>query len=76
MSRIIQPIRPIELREIQEARQRIAKTIVRRPLLRLDLGPDFPISGSSWKNLQPVNPYKLRGVANALAMLSEADSAR
>jgi len=69
----LEPVRPIELREIEEARQRIAKTIVRTPLIRLELGPDFPDIRLKLENLQPINAYKLRGAANAVAMLSEAE---
>ena len=76
MIRTIEPVRPIELREIQEARERIAKTIVRTPLIRLELGPDFPDIWLKLENLQPINAYKLRGAANAVAMLSEAERKR
>jgi hypothetical protein len=38
---ILEPVRPIQLSEIQEARERIADTIVRTPLIRLELGPEF-----------------------------------
>jgi threonine dehydratase len=72
----LEPVRPIELREIEEARQRIAKTIVRTPLIRLELGPDFPDIRLKLENLQPINAYKLRGAANAVAMLSEAERKR
>jgi threonine dehydratase len=68
-----QKIRPIELGEIREARQRIAKTIVRTPLVRLDLGPDFPDIRLKLENLQPINAYKLRGAANAVARLPESE---
>jgi threonine dehydratase len=64
-------IRPIELGEIREARQRIARTIVRTPLVRLDLGEDFPDIRLKLENLQPINAYKLRGAANAVARLTE-----
>ena len=70
------PVRPITLDEIREARARIADTIVRTPLVRLELGPDFPDIRLKLENLQPINAYKLRGAANAVAMLSEADRAR
>jgi threonine dehydratase len=70
------PVRPIELAEIRAARERIASTIVRTPLVRLELGPDFPDIRLKLENLQPINAYKLRGAANAVAMLSEADRAR
>jgi threonine dehydratase len=69
-------VRPIELAEIQEARKRIANTIVRTPLLRLELGPDFPDIRLKLENLQPINAYKLRGAANAVAMLSDSERKR
>jgi hypothetical protein len=69
-------IRAIELSEIREAQKRIAGTIVRTPLLRLELGPDFPDIRLKLENLQPINAYKLRGAANAVAMLSESERKR
>ena len=53
--------------------KRIAGTIVRTPLVRLELGPDFPDIRLKLENLQPINAYKLRGAANAVAMLSESE---
>src|SRR5580765_2199870 len=76
MPPMLEPVRPIELSEIREARARIAGTIVRTPLLRLELGPDFPEIRLKLENLQPINAYKLRGAANAVAMLSEAERER
>jgi threonine dehydratase len=67
------PVRPITLSDIEEAQKRIARTIVRTPLVRLELGPDFPDIRLKLENLQPINAYKLRGAANAVAMLSEAE---
>jgi threonine dehydratase len=69
----LEPIRPIELTEIREARKRIAGTIVRTPLVRIELGPNFPDIRLKLENLQPINAYKLRGAANAVAMLSESE---
>src|SRR5882724_9463713 len=69
-------VRPIELSDIREARKRIAGTIVRTPLLRLELGPDYPDIRLKLENLQPINAYKLRGAANAVAMLSESERKR
>lgn len=69
-------VRRIELDEIREARKRIAGTIVRTPLLRLELGPGFPDIRLKLENLQPINAYKLRGAANAVAMLSESERKR
>src|SRR2546425_7225574 len=76
MSAISEPVHPIQLSEIQEARKRIAKTIVRTPLIRLELGPEFPDIRLKLENLPPINAYKLRGAANAVAMLSESERKR
>ena len=76
MSTTLDPVRPIELSEIRTARERIAQTIVRTPLIRLELGPEFPDIRLKLENLQPINAYKLRGAANAVAALSEADRKR
>jgi len=71
-----EPVRPITLADIEAARQRIADTIVRTPLIRIDLGPDGPDVRLKLENLQPINAYKLRGAANAVAMLEPAERAR
>jgi threonine dehydratase len=76
MSATLQSIRPITLAEIKEARTRIAGTILRTPLVRIDLGPGAPDVRLKLENLQPINAYKLRGAANAVAMLSEAERKR
>ena len=76
MSATLEPVRPIQLDEIREARKRIAKTIVRTPLVRLEMGPDFPDIRLKLENLQPINAYKLRGATNAVAMLSESERNR
>src|SRR5450755_1438893 len=73
MPATLETVRPIELAEIREARERIAGTIVRTPLVRLELGPDFPEIWLKLENLQPINAYKLRGAANAVAMLTESE---
>lgn len=76
MPPMIDTVRPIELAEIQEARKRIGKTILRTPLVRLELGPGDPDIRLKLENLQPINAYKLRGAANAVAMLSESERKR
>jgi threonine dehydratase len=76
MAATIDHVRPINLDEIKDARERIAQTIVRTPLIRLELGPDFPEIRLKLENLQPINAYKLRGAANAVAMLSESERKR
>jgi threonine dehydratase len=76
MRTTLEAVRPIELAEIREARKRIADTIVRTPLLRLEMGPDYPDVRLKLENLQPINAYKLRGAANAVAMLPESERKR
>src|SRR5438477_7296383 len=76
MSETLDPVRPIKLDEIKNAQQRIAKTILRTPLVRLQLGPEFHDVRLKLENLQPINAYKLRGAANAIAMLSESERKR
>ena len=72
----LEPVRPIQLAEVRQARERISRTIVRTPLVRLELGPGFPDIRLKLENLQPINAYKLRGAANAVAMLPDAERAR
>lgn len=76
MPKTLEAVRPIELAQIREARERIAGTIVRTPLLRLELGPGYPDIRLKLENLQPINAYKLRGAANAVALLSESERSR
>jgi threonine dehydratase len=53
---------------IEAARSRIAGVIVRTPLLELQ-GTTGPRVFLKMENLQPINSFKLRGAANAVAML-------
>src|SRR5947199_2816924 len=76
MSSTLPAVRPITLAEIREAQRRIAHSILRTPLVRLELGAGFPDIRLKLENLQPINAYKLRGAANAVALLSEADRRR
>ncbi len=76
MPTTLEDIRPIALDEIRAARERIAGTILRTPLVRLELGKGAPDIRLKLESLQPINAYKLRGAANAVAMLSEAERKR
>src|SRR5215471_8437863 len=69
----LEPVRAITIDEIEKARERIARTVVRTPLLRLDTGPGGPDIRLKLENLQPTNAYKLRGAVNAVTMLTEAE---
>jgi threonine dehydratase len=66
------PVRPIRLEEIKEARARIAGAATRTPIFRLELGPGSPDVRLKLENLQPTNSYKLRGALNAVAALPES----
>src|SRR3954454_17554877 len=71
-----EPVRPIALHDIEEARGRIAGTVLRTPLVKLDTGAADPEVYLKLENLQPTNAYKIRGAANAVARLSEEERAR
>jgi len=73
---MIEPVRPISRGDIEQARSRIAGTVLRTPLVRLDLGAGAPDIRLKLENLQPTNAYKIRGAANAVARLSDAERAR
>lgn len=73
---MLPPVRAISLSEIQEARERIRGTVIRTPLVKLELGSGFPDVRLKLENLQPTNSYKIRGAANAVAMLSERERSR
>ena len=73
---MIEPVRPITLDDIEQARARIAGTVLRTPLVRLDLGTGAPELYLKLENLQPTNAYKIRGASNAVAHLSDEERAR
>ena len=73
---MIDPVRPIALEDIEAARVRIAGTVLRTPLVKLDLGPDGPDIRLKLENLQPTNAYKIRGAVNAVACLAPEERAR
>lgn len=58
--------RPIPLEAVQAARGRIAKTVVRTPLVHLEL-EDAPAEiYLKLENLQPIGSFKMRGAGNAI----------
>lgn len=73
---MIEPVRPISTDDIEQARTRIAGTVLRTPLVKLDLGSGAPDIRLKLENLQPTNAYKIRGAANAVARLSDVERAR
>src|SRR5215212_7061179 len=73
---MIEPVRPISSDDIEQARARIAGTVLRTPLVKLDLGAGAPDIRLKLENLQPTNAYKIRGATNAVAHLSDEERAR
>lgn len=65
----------VPLQAIEEARDRIAGTARRTPLVRLpsDLAPSEVYL--KLENLQPIGSFKLRGAANSIAISGEAATA-
>ena len=73
---MVEPVRPISIEDIEQARTRVAGTVIRTPLVKLDLGGDGPDIRLKLENLQPTNAYKIRGATNAVARLSDEGRAR
>ena len=73
---MIEPVRPIAIEDIEQARERIAGTVLRTPLVKLDAGSGAPEIWLKLENLQPTNAYKIRGASNAVAKLSEEERAK
>jgi threonine dehydratase len=59
---------PATLEQVSAAAGRIAGTIVRTPLVRLEVDTQAEIY-LKLENLQPIRSFKLRGAGNALALL-------
>ena len=68
---MVDPVRPIAIEDIEAARERVAGTILRTPLVELEEGIYLKL-----ENLQPTNAYKIRGATNAVARLSDEARAR
>ena len=73
---MIPPVRPILLGDVEAAWQNVADTVLRTPLIRLELGTGAPEIYLKLENLQPTNAYKIRGAANAVAKLSAEGRSR
>jgi threonine dehydratase len=70
MSAAPPPVRPVTLDEIRAAQVRIRGVVIRTPLIRLRHGiGEAPEIWLKLENLQPINAFKLRGAANAVALL-------
>src|ERR1044072_7548813 len=70
------PVRPVTLEEMRAARERIAPLITRTPLIQLRHATNAPEIWLKLENLQPINAFKIRGAANAVALLSDEARAK
>ena len=67
---------PISLADIQAARARIAGSVIRTPLVRLNV-LDAPAEiYLKLENLQPIGSFKLRGAGNAIALATSEQLAQ
>jgi threonine dehydratase len=64
------PVRRVSLDDILGARERIRDIAVRTPLIQLLHDTAAPEIWLKLENLQPINAFKIRGAANAVALLS------
>src|SRR6185369_627352 len=62
-------IEPITIDDVRAARERISSTILRTPLIRLDVDAPAEIY-LKLETLQPIGSFKLRGATNAMRTLS------
>ena len=65
----------IELAAIAAARDRIAGTALRTPLVRLQVDAEAEIY-LKLENLQPINSFKIRGATNAIMLAPESERAK
>ncbi len=73
---MVDPVRPIALKDIVAARANVDGTVLKTPLVRLELGNDAPEIHLKLENLQPTNAYKIRGATNAVSLLSDEERAQ
>jgi threonine dehydratase len=72
----VNALHPPTLAEIRAARARIAGSVMRTPLVRLELEGAPAELHLKLENLQPIGSFKLRGASNAMASADPAALAR
>jgi threonine dehydratase len=65
-------IEPIDIADIERARDRIAAVAIRTPLIPLELPGDGRRIWLKLESLQPIGSFKIRGAANAMACADPA----
>ena len=61
---------PIPIEEIRAAQKRISDTIVRTPLVKLNVDDAPAEIYLKLENLQPIGSFKIRGASNAMKIAS------
>src|SRR5688572_20947590 len=69
-------IDPIPLDDIRAARERLAGSVIRTPLVRLNMDGAPADIYLKLENLQPIGSFKLRGAGNAIALASPEQLAK
>jgi threonine dehydratase len=64
---------PISLHEIEQARERIAGSTIRSPLVHLGVDDAPADIYLKLENLQPTGSFKVRGAGNVIALLSDQE---
>ena len=67
---------PISLADIRAARERISHSVIRTPLVRLNVDDAPAQIYLKLENLQPIGSFKLRGAANAIGLASKEQLAK
>jgi len=67
---------PIGLTDIHAARERIASSVIRTPLIRLNVDAAPAEIYLKLENLQPIGSFKLRGAGNAMALATREQLAK
>jgi threonine dehydratase len=67
---------PIGLTDIHGARERIANSVIRTPLIRLNVDAAPAEIYLKLENLQPIGSFKLRGAGNAMALATKEQLAK
>src|SRR5436189_5344205 len=67
------PLQSIPLDQIRAARERIADSVLRTPLARLNIDHAPTEIYLKLENLQPIGSFKLRGAGNAIGLASKEE---
>ncbi|MEP6833580.1 MAG: pyridoxal-phosphate dependent enzyme [Gemmatimonas sp.] len=68
---MIRTLSPVSADDVQAARARIKSTVVRTPLVKLNADTRAHEVFLKLENLQPIGSFKLRGAANAMAIVGK-----